>query len=132
MTSSIHPESELDPPTKLPMELSNKWYNRLRWIVQLFLPALGTLYFTLSTLWGEAYFPAPDKVVGTIAALALFLGVIVGISHKQYKANSRLYDGTLFVDETDPQKDRWTFRLDEQLDEAKYRDTVNLRVIRTR
>ena len=34
------------------MKMSNKVYDILKWIAQYLLPALGTLYFTLSSIWG--------------------------------------------------------------------------------
>lgn len=63
------------------MRISNKTYNTLKWIAQIVLPALGTLYFALACIWG---FPAADKIVGTITAFDAFLGVILGISTAQY------------------------------------------------
>ena len=61
--------------------LSNKLYNILKWIALIFLPAAGTLYFTLSQIWG---FPLGEEIVGTIAAVDTFLGVLLGISTAQY------------------------------------------------
>ena len=34
------------------MKLSNKAYDVLKFIAQIVLPALGTLYFALSKIWG--------------------------------------------------------------------------------
>ena len=64
------------------MQLSNKWYDIMKWIAQYFLPALGTLYFALAGIWG---FPYGEEVVGTITAIDTFLGVLLGISTVQYK-----------------------------------------------
>lgn len=61
--------------------LSNKTYDLLKWIAQLLLPALGTLYFALAGIWG---FPYGEQIVGTITAVDTFLGVILGISTAQY------------------------------------------------
>lgn len=61
---------------------SNRTYDVLKWIAQLLLPALGTLYFALASIWG---FPFGDQIVGTITAVDAFLGVILGISSAQYK-----------------------------------------------
>lgn len=61
--------------------MSNKTYDVLKWIAQLLLPALGTLYFALASIWG---FPYGEQIVGTITALDTFLGVILGISTAQY------------------------------------------------
>lgn len=64
------------------MKLSNKTYDILKWVAMYFLPALGTLYFALSGIWGLPY---GEQIVGTITAIDTFLGVILGISSNQYK-----------------------------------------------
>ena len=61
--------------------MSNKAYDVLKWIAQLLLPALGTLYFALAGIWG---FPHAEAIVGTITAVDTFLGVLLGISSAQY------------------------------------------------
>ena len=63
------------------MKMSNKTYDVMKRIVQYILPALGTLYFTLASIWG---FPYGEEIVGTISAIDLFLGVALGISTVQY------------------------------------------------
>lgn len=62
--------------------MSNKTYDILKWIALYLLPALGTLYFALSGIWR---FPFGEEIVGTITALDTFLGVILGISARNYK-----------------------------------------------
>ena len=64
------------------MKLSNKAYDALKWIAQILLPAIGTLYFALSGIWG---FPYAEAIVGTITAIDTFIGVLLGISSSQYK-----------------------------------------------
>lgn len=44
------------------------------------LPAIGTLYFALSVLWG---FPAAENVLGTTSAIAVFLGTILGVNNRR-------------------------------------------------
>jgi hypothetical protein len=63
------------------MKLNNKSYDILKWIAMYFLPALGTLYFALASIWGLPY---GEQVVGTVTAIDTFLGVILGISTSQY------------------------------------------------
>lgn len=63
------------------MVLSNKAYDILKWIAQIFLPALGTLYFALVRIWG---FPYGEQIIGTITAVDVFLGVLLGISSANY------------------------------------------------
>ena len=60
---------------------SNKVYDILKWITQYLLPAIGTLYFAVSSIWGMPY---AEEIVGTITAVDAFLGVILGISTSQY------------------------------------------------
>lgn len=62
--------------------MSNKVYDILKWIAQLLLPAIGTLYFALAGIWGLPY---GEQIVGTITAIDTFLGVILGISSINYK-----------------------------------------------
>lgn len=66
------------------MVLSNKVYDILKWITQIVLPAIGTLYFALSSIWGLPY---GEQIVGTITAIVTCLGVILGISSNSYNKN---------------------------------------------
>ena len=61
--------------------MSNKVYDALKWIAMYLLPAFGTLYFALASIWGLPY---GEQIVGTITAFDTFLGVILGISTAQY------------------------------------------------
>lgn len=63
------------------MTMSNKTYDLLKWVAQLLLPGLGTLYFALATIWGLPY---GEQIVGTITAIDAFLGMLLGISVKAY------------------------------------------------
>lgn len=61
--------------------MSNNVYDILKWIAMYLLPALGTLYFALASIWGLPY---GEQIVGTITAIDTFLGVILGISSVKY------------------------------------------------
>ncbi|MBQ0090886.1 MAG: phage holin [Prevotellaceae bacterium] len=61
--------------------MSNKVYDILKFITQIVLPALGTLYFALAGIWG---FPYGEQIVGTIMAIDTFLGALLGISTAMY------------------------------------------------
>lgn len=63
------------------MTFSNETYDRLKWIAQILLPALGTLYYALGSIWGLPYC---EQVVGTITAVDAFLGALLQISTKNY------------------------------------------------
>lgn len=63
------------------MKMNDKLYDALKWIAQLLLPAIGTLYFALAGIWGLPY---AEAVVGTVTAVDTFLGALLGISAIQY------------------------------------------------
>ena len=63
------------------MELSNKSYDLLKWIAQILLPATATLYVAVAGIWG---FPYAKEVAGTISAVDLFIGALLGISSMNY------------------------------------------------
>lgn len=63
------------------MKMSNKVYDVLKYIAQIVLPALGTLYFALAKIWS---FPYGAEIVGTISAVDAFLGALLKISTNQY------------------------------------------------
>lgn len=61
--------------------MSNKVYDILKYIAQIILPALATLYFALAGIWG---FPYGEEIVGTITAIDTFLGCILKLSADNY------------------------------------------------
>lgn len=61
--------------------MSNKTYDLLKYIAMIVLPALGTLYFALSSIWGLPY---GEQIVGTITAVDAFMGALLGLSTAQY------------------------------------------------
>lgn len=68
------------------MKLSNKTYDVLKFIAQIVLPALATLYSALASIWG---FPYGTEIVGTISAVDIFLGALLGISTLEYNKGQR-------------------------------------------
>lgn len=63
------------------MKLSNETYDKLKWIAQIGLPALTTLYVAVGGIWGLAYV---KEVAGTLSAVDLCLGTLLGISSNSY------------------------------------------------
>lgn len=76
------------------MFLSDQIYKGLKFLSQIFLPALGTLYFALAGIWD---LPSADQVVGTVVAVDTFLGVLLGISTAAYNKSPERYDGAIHV-----------------------------------
>ena len=61
--------------------MSNRTYDILKYIAQIVLPAIGTLYFALASIWGLPY---GEQIVGTITAIDAFLGAVLKISTNKY------------------------------------------------
>lgn len=61
--------------------MNSKTYDVLKFIAQIALPALGTLYLGLSQIWG---FPYGEQVIGTITVVDAFLGTILKIDSDNY------------------------------------------------
>lgn len=62
--------------------MNNKLYDALKWVAQILLPAVATLYFAIAQIWGLPY---AEQIVGTITAIDAFLGALLGVSTIQYK-----------------------------------------------
>ena len=67
--------------------MSNRFYDIMKDICQLWIPALGTLYFALCGIWG---FPYGEQIVGTLTAVDTFLGVVLKISSNEYYKGEHL------------------------------------------
>lgn len=78
--------------------ITGKLYDRLKFLAQILLPALGSLYFGLAGIWG---LPSAEEVVGTIVLIDTFLGVLLGISQTAFNKN---LDGVINVIETPTDK----------------------------
>ena len=63
------------------MKMSNKVYDVLKFIAQIVLPALATLWAALGKIWG---WPLVTEITATICAVDTFLGAILGISSANY------------------------------------------------
>jgi len=105
--------------------ITGRLYDWLKWIAQIFLPALGTLYYTLAGIWG---LPSADEVVGTIMAVDLFLGLLLGISQVSY--NKQVGRGDLIVDEDEDGSQGLRLELDQTPEELAGKKEVRFKVTR--
>jgi len=62
--------------------LNNKWYDVLKWVAIVALPALSTFIVVISKIWGWA--DMGSMIAQTITAVALLLGSLLGISSHLY------------------------------------------------
>jgi hypothetical protein len=104
--------------------ITGKPYDVLKFIAQILLPSLGTLYFALAGIWG---LPAAEQVVGTIVALDTFLGVMLGISSNAYSKSDAKFDGVIGVTET-ADKLSYVLNLNEDPVALKDKSEVRLKV----
>lgn len=63
------------------MIMNDNLYNVLKWVALIVLPALATLYATLSELWGLPY---GVQICGTLTAIGTFLGALLQVSAYKY------------------------------------------------
>lgn len=68
------------------MTIPNRVYDCLKWVCLIFAPALITLLTTIFTLYK---IPNVEVVTGTIAAIATFIGALIGVSSKAYKKKGK-------------------------------------------
>lgn len=88
--------------------ITGKLYDHLKFLAQILLPALGTLYFGLAEIWG---FPGATQVVGTIVVVDTFLGVLLGISQSNYNRGV-MKAGDIVVENTGEGGKRLSLELD--------------------
>lgn len=98
------------------MVLSDKIYNRLKWVALFLLPALATLWLALGKIWNLPY---TAEIGATISAVDLFLATVLGISNKNYKG-----DGEMVVNTEDPEKDIYTLKLNSNVAELGDKKSV--------
>ena len=67
--------------------MPKKLYEALRWIIAILIPAFEVLLTTLTNIW-EWNIPA-EAINNTMSAIALFLGVIFGISKLTYDNSNK-------------------------------------------
>lgn len=65
------------------MKMSNKVYDKLKYSLFIFIPALITLIGTL----GKIYNFNTETIILTISAITTFVGAITGLSTKNYNKN---------------------------------------------
>jgi len=90
------------------------------------LPGLGTLYFTLAGLWN---LPNAEQTVGSIAALNVFLGVLVNVSSRTYHNSDQRYDGSIaLIEDPNTGKRTYTLELNGNPDDLEFMDEVLFRM----
>lgn len=76
--------------------LKNQWYDRLKFVALIVLPAFSVFYLGFAEQWGLGN---ADKVAGTASLLAAFLGALLQISNSKYKKQEEAGEGEDVVGE---------------------------------
>lgn len=109
--------------------LGDKVYNTLKVLVQIFMPAAATLYFSLGSIWG---WPNIENVIGTVTAITVFLGATLGISGHNYKKEAvpvrAKPDGTLNVLRQDNGSILYDFDAKDTMADLRGRESVVFKV----
>lgn len=113
-----------DNPVKPPFVLNNNIYNKLKWLVTIILPAVGTLYFGLSQIWGLGH---GEETLGTVIVVQAFLGAVLGISTNAYNNSGLKYSGVLNKVE-DENKTLYSLELHHPVEDLDHKDEVTLKV----
>jgi len=105
--------------------LQSDLYDVLNNVVKIGLPGAGTLYFTIAKIWGLPY---AEEVIGSFAAVAVFLGIIITISKLSYSGSVKSNDGALVVDQSNPLKDSYSFEVTTPLEDLAMKDSITLKI----
>jgi hypothetical protein len=110
--------------------MNQKTLNIIRLAAQYWIPAFGTLVFTLGSIWDWSWV---GNAVGSIMAFDTFLGALVGFGTRK-GAPGRYdlpggYDGEMQINTSDPMKDTYTLDLGRNLAGLESRSQVVLKVV---
>lgn len=109
--------------------LNNRTHKVLKTIVQLYMPAIATFYFTVGSIWG---WPHIEAVIGTITAITTLLGVVLGITGHNYDKTAvpikATPDGVLNVTRQDDNKILYDFDAKESMTDLRNRTSVVFRI----
>lgn len=89
-------------------QFSGATYEKVKWFVQIVLPALITLYFTIDQILD---LPHTDEVMGITAAVTTFLGVLLRISTNNFKNDDSRFVGETYVAMTDDDEIKRVFNV---------------------
>ena len=70
--------------------MKNSAYDKLKFLAQILLPAIATLWVAVSTIWN---LPLGDQIEGTITAIIVFLDTLLGLTLA--KASSDYHKGDM-------------------------------------
>ncbi len=106
--------------------MSSKLYDTLKFIAQVGLPAVGTLYVALAALWS---LPNPEAVAGTVLAVDTFLGTLLHLQSNAF-ANSQL-GGQMVIMPTPAGGKTYSLELNGDPEQFEKQDKVSFDVVKS-
>lgn len=106
--------------------LSNKAYNVMKWFTQILLPAIGSLYFGMANIWS---LPSAENVVGSLALITTFLGIVLGLTTRAYNKSEADTDGKMLVSTTTEGTKVFSLELDTDPQDLEHQDKVVFKVV---
>lgn len=105
--------------------LNSVWYDRLKFLAMIVLPAVGSLYFGLAQIW---HLPKAEEVVGTVTVLDTFLGIILGISTNRYYNSDVRYDGVIQIEQVPGGPKKFSMELNSDPNDLENKEAVIFKV----
>lgn len=100
------------------MQLPDKVYDVLKWVVMIVIPAVTTAYVGLASIWG---WPYAEEIAKTSAVVCTLLGALLGISTAQYNKTGAHSPGSSSGPNYGPEvSDSDTGTLEDILEEFKH------------
>ncbi len=110
-----------------PLVFGDRTHVILKFVAQVALPGLGTLYYSLASLWN---LPNANEVAGTILAVDTFLGVLLGLSTANYKKSDDRFDGHIDIEDREDSK-KFNLNLNSDPEELEQKDEILFKVNKT-
>lgn len=108
--------------------LTDNAYSKGKKLVQVWIPAFSSLYFGLGNIWGLPYV---EEIIGTLALLATFMGVCLGLSSKQYDESQAGFEGDIVVSETEAGRKLFSLEINGDPAELEQKSSVKFNVIKS-
>jgi hypothetical protein len=115
-------------PSADPKVLPPRLYDFLKLNALLILPALSAFYLTIAQVWG---LPGTEKVVTTIAAVNVLVGLLVKKSQSNFDKSDAKFDGSFDVTEDDIGDKNFLLNLNEHPELLAGKDQIVFKVNKT-
>lgn len=100
--------------------ISERTYITLRWIGLGLIPTLAVICFLIS---GIIDIPYVKEILGCFAIIELLIGIIIKTVRIRY-----IYDGIMFVNLSDPEKDVYRMELNDPLESIHNKEKIIFKV----